>query len=92
MIQISFEFIPIGPSNNMSALIQVMAWCRTGNKPLPGPMMNQLCGAHMCFYWIDLIYIKLTIQTYADEPNIKDIGEVYGNYRFREEGQKLFTR
>ena len=24
-----------------SALVQVMAWCRTGTKPLPDPMMTQ---------------------------------------------------
>ena len=34
-IQISLKFVPEGLVENTSALIQVMAWRRTGNKPLP---------------------------------------------------------
>ena len=32
-IQISWKFVPEGPIDNKSALVQVMAWHRTGNKP-----------------------------------------------------------
>ena len=39
-IQISLKFVPKSPIDNKSALVQVMAWCRTGNKPLPEPMMT----------------------------------------------------
>ena len=34
-IHISLGFVPEGPINNYSALIQVMALCQTVNKPLP---------------------------------------------------------
>ena len=38
MVKISLKFVPKGPIDNKSALAQVMAWRRTGNKPLPEPM------------------------------------------------------
>ena len=34
-IKISLKFVPRGPIHNNSALIQVMVWRRTGDKPLP---------------------------------------------------------
>ena len=39
LIQISVKFIARGPIGSKSALVQVMAWCRTGDKPLSEPMM-----------------------------------------------------
>ena len=39
-IRISLKFVPKGPINNKSALVQVMAWRRTGDKPLPEPILN----------------------------------------------------
>ena len=33
------EFVAKGPVDNKSALVQVMAWRRTGNKPLPEPVL-----------------------------------------------------
>ena len=30
-IQVSLKFVPQGPINNKSALVQVMAWCQTGS-------------------------------------------------------------
>ena len=46
-IQISLKFVPMGPIANFAALVQVMAWCRTGNKPLPEPMLTQFTDAYM---------------------------------------------
>ena len=40
-IQISLKFVPKGPIDNKSVLVQVVAWCRTGTKPLPEAMMTQ---------------------------------------------------
>ena len=40
LIQISLKFVPKGPINNKSALVQVMAWCWTGDKPLTEPMLT----------------------------------------------------
>ena len=33
-IKISLKYVPKGPINNNPALIQIMAWCRSGDKPL----------------------------------------------------------
>ena len=41
-IQISMEFVPKGPVNNIPALVQIMAWCQSGIKPLSEPMMVRL--------------------------------------------------
>ena len=42
LIKISLKFVPKGPNNNIPALIQVMAWHRSGDKPLPEPMVVRL--------------------------------------------------
>ena len=39
-IWIPLKFVPKGPINNKSALVQVMAWRRTGDKPLPEPRLT----------------------------------------------------
>ena len=46
-IQISFNYAPSSPIDNKPALVQVMAWRRTGDKPLPEPMMTQFSDAYM---------------------------------------------
>ena len=46
-IEISLEFVPIGPLNNFQALVQIMAWRRLGDKPLSEPMMVSLL-THIC--------------------------------------------
>ena len=47
LIGISLKFVPRSLIGNKSALVQVMAWCQTGNKPLPEPMLTQLADAYM---------------------------------------------
>ena len=46
-IWISLKFVPRDPINNRPALVQVMAWCRTDDKPLPEPMLTQFTDAYM---------------------------------------------
>ena len=46
-IKISLTFVPKGPINNIPALVQIMAWRRTGDKPLSEPMMTQFNDAYM---------------------------------------------
>ena len=46
-IQISLKFVPMSPTDNGRALIQVMAWHRTGDKPLSEPMLTQFIDANM---------------------------------------------
>ena len=45
--QISLKFVPKDPIGNKSALVQVVAWCRTGDKPLPEAMMAHFSDAYM---------------------------------------------
>ena len=46
-IKISLKFVPMGPINNIQALVQIMAWRRSGDKPLSEPMMVSL-STHLC--------------------------------------------
>ena len=41
-IKISLKFVPKGPINNVSALVQITACRRSGDKPLSEPMMVKL--------------------------------------------------
>ena len=38
-LKISLKFLPKVPINNIPALVQILAWRRSGNKPLSEPMM-----------------------------------------------------
>ena len=38
-LKFSLEFVPNGPINNKPALVQIMVWHQTGDKPLSEPMM-----------------------------------------------------
>ena len=46
-IMISLKFVPRVPNDNKSTLVQVMAWRRTGDKPLPDLMLTQFTDAYM---------------------------------------------
>ena len=46
-ISVLLKFIPKGPINNIPALVQIMAWCWPGDKPLSEPMMVNLL-THIC--------------------------------------------
>ena len=46
-IKISLKFVPKFPINNNPVLVQIMAWRRSGDKPLPEPMMVSLL-THIC--------------------------------------------
>ena len=52
-IRISLKFVSRGPSNNIPALVQIVAWHRSGDKPLSEPMMVILL-THICvlFSWV----------------------------------------
>ena len=47
LIKISVKFVPMSPIDNKLALVQVMAWHRTGTKPLPEPTLTQFTDAYM---------------------------------------------
>ena len=42
LLRFSLKFVPEGPINNIPLLVQIRAWRRPGDKPLPGPMMFRL--------------------------------------------------
>ena len=45
--RISLKFVPSSAIDNKPALVQVVAWCRTGDKPLHEPMLTHIIDAHM---------------------------------------------
>ena len=47
LMKISLKFIPQDPTNNIPALVQIMAWRRPGDKPLSEPMMAWLNDAYL---------------------------------------------
>ena len=49
-IKISLKFVPKGPINNIPALVHIMAWRRSGDKPLSESMMVSL-PTHICVTW-----------------------------------------
>ena len=62
-IKISLKFVPKGPINNIPALVQIMAWRRSGDKPLSEPMMVGL-STHICVtrpQWVKLRITKRLI-------------------------------
>ena len=46
-IEISLKFVPKVPIDNIPALVQIMAWRRTGDKPLSEPMLTWFIDAYM---------------------------------------------
>ena len=42
----SLKYIPNGPVNNYSSLVEMMAWRRSGDKPLSQPMIVYLTGGY----------------------------------------------
>ena len=48
LIKISLKFVPKVQSNNIPALVQIMAWRRPGDKPLTGPVMISSLLTHKC--------------------------------------------
>ena len=61
-IKISLKFVPKIPINNITALVQIMAWRRPGDKPLSEPMMVVL-PTHICVtrpHWVKTLCCRET--------------------------------
>ena len=59
-IKISLKFVPKGPINNIPALVQIMAWRQSGDKPLSEPMMVSLL-THICVtqpQWVNILRLR----------------------------------
>ena len=47
-IRISMKYVPRSSIKDKPALVKVMSWCQTGDKPLPEPMLTQFTDAYIC--------------------------------------------
>ena len=56
-IKISLNFIPMGPVNNIPALVQIKAWRRSGEQPLSEPMVVRL-PTYICVTRPQWVYIN----------------------------------
>ena len=66
-IKISLKFVPKGPINNILALVQIMAWRLSGDKPLSEPMMVSL-PTHICVtrpQWVKSLVLLANIMGHA---------------------------
>ena len=50
LVKMSLKFVPKGPINIISSLVQIMAWGRPGEKPLSEPIMVRSL-THICVTW-----------------------------------------
>ena len=68
--KISLKFAPKGPINNIPALVQIMAWRRSGDKPLSEPTMVS-SPTHICVtrpQWVNervCVLANTTAHTYV---------------------------
>ena len=51
-IKISLKFVPEGPIDNKSVLVQVMVLCQTAVKPLPEPMLTHMVFLTKYYNWV----------------------------------------
>ena len=68
-INISLKFVPRGLINNIPALVQIIAWCRPGDKPLSEPMMISLL-THICVarpQWVHTMKERVHGSHFADD-------------------------
>ena len=60
LIKFSLKYVRKGPIDNNSALVQIMAWRRSGDKPLSEPMTISL-PTHICLTrppWVNLCLVE----------------------------------
>ena len=56
------KFVPKGPINTIPALVQIMVWRRTGDKPLSELMMTQFNGRIYASLGLDELTYHGTLQ------------------------------
>ena len=69
--KIPLKFVPTGTVNNISALVQIMAWRRSGDKPLSEPMLVSL-RTHICVAWPQGVKDTVGIPPLCHGPQILD--------------------
>ena len=71
-IKISLKFVPKSPINNIPALVQIMTWRRSGDKPLSEPMMVSSLR-HICAtrpQWVNDLLESVTFSINENECTI----------------------
>ena len=53
--RLRLNFVPKGPIDKNTAMVQIMTWRQTGHKPLSEPMMAKISDTNMSFGLKDLI-------------------------------------
>ena len=48
-LEVSLKFVAKSPIDNKTTLVQVMAWCQTGNKPLHESVVAWFTAAYICY-------------------------------------------
>ena len=74
-IKISLKFVHKGPINNIPSLVQIMAWCRPGAKPLSEQMVGSLL-THICVagpQWVNT-------WTWGTQDSINSLNTEYVEY------------
>ena len=75
-IKNSLKFVPKCPINNISALVQIMAWYWPGNKPLSEPMMVNLLK-YIWFtqpQWVkEFIHLELSVRIFYFRTEMMDV-------------------
>ena len=69
-LKISLKFVPKVWINNIPALVQIMAWRRSGDKPLSEPMMVSLL-THICVtqpQWVNTIINVISKSMWYNYP------------------------
>ena len=69
-LEISLKFVPKVWNNNIPGLVQIMAWRRTGDKPLSEPMVVILL-AHKCVtlpQWVNVQKYLLVFRGHPTQP------------------------
>ena len=99
-IKISLKFFPQGPINNNPALVQIMAWRRSGDKPLSEPMMVNLL-MHICVtrpQWVNMCVLLITIrglshyQFFMWNSNFMEIFISYDSNPIYQIASNIYTR
>ena len=68
-IEISMKFVPKGPTNNIQALVQIMALRRPGDKPLSEPMMD-ISTTHVCVTWPQWVNFRSYLESETDSISL----------------------
>ena len=79
-IKISLKFVPNGPINDIPALVQVMAWRRPGDKPLPEPVMVRL-PTNTCLTWLQWVNSFRPGEPYMHQWTVSSLVQVMAWWR-----------